>query len=338
MKRSESVTAIDAGLALVGDSGCPYVAGMQPSDPAISVRNLYVRYGELEAVRGVDLDAYPGELLAVLGTNGAGKTTTLEVLQGARAPSAGSVSVLGLDPYRERHRLAKRLGVMFQGDAVPDELTPQEMLATWHQLKGLKDASVATSLDRVDLTHRSDVPIRRLSGGERRRLDLAVALTGEPELLFLDEPTAGLDPESRTSTWHLVRDLLRRGTTIVLTTHYLEEAEALADRIAILHKGKVEVAGTLDEVVATRGSRIETDLPGGEPPPPDHFTGETRLSAVSDGKRLEIRTCQLVPDLKRLLDWSERHSAPLRHLRASEASLDEVFQHVVESDREEVMR
>lgn len=312
--------------------------GMQPSNSVISVRDLSVRYGDLEAVRGIDLDAYPGELLAVLGTNGAGKTTTLEVLQGARAASAGSVRVLGLEPHQERRRLAQRLGVMFQGNAVPDELTPKEMLAVWHRLKDEKDASVAASLDRVGLTHRSDVPIRRLSGGERRRLDLAVALAGEPELLFLDEPTAGLDPESRTSTWQLVRDLLRRGTTIVLTTHYLEEAEALADRIAILHKGKVEVAGTLDEVVATRGSRIETDLPGGEGPPPDYFTGESRLAVVSDGKHLEIRTRQLVPDLKRLLDWSEQHSAPLRHLRASEASLDEVFHHVVETDREEVMK
>lgn len=235
--------------------------GITTNRPAILVEDLRYRYGEFEAVRGIDLSAQPGELLAVLGTNGAGKTTTLEILQGIRR-GQGTVRVLGFDPYGHRRRLAGRIGVMFQESALPDELTPLELLDTWRHLTG--DPAHRTgpvSLEMVGLDHRARVRIGQLSGGERRRLELAVALSTDPELLFLDEPTAGLDPESRAASWRLIQDLLRRGTTVVLTTHYLEEAQALADRIAILHQGRVEVSGTLDEVVATRRSRIRCDLP-----------------------------------------------------------------------------
>lgn len=298
--------------------------------PAVVVEDLRYRYGEFEAVRGIDLSAQPGELLAVLGTNGAGKTTTLEILQGIRR-GRGTVQVLGFDPYGHRRRLAGRIGVMFQESALPDELTPLELLDTWRHLTGDPAHRAApASLDTVGLDHRARVRIGQLSGGERRRLELAVALSTDPELLFLDEPTAGLDPESRAASWRLIQDLLRRGTTVVLTTHYLEEAQALADRIAILHQGRVEVSGTLEEVVARRRSRIRCDLPSAPALPTDAFAGDVTITPDSDGKHLEIHTHHLTRDLKTLLDWSEQHAAPLHRLKASEASLEEVFHGIVE--------
>ena len=225
-------------------------------DPAVDVRALRCRYGDFEAVRGIDLQAHPGELLAVLGTNGAGKTTLMEVLEGRRRVDGGRVTVLGRDPYRDRRSLAARVGVVFQESALPDELTPREFLHLWHRVAGdgtLTHRPVDEQLARVDLAHRRDVRIGALSGGERRRLDLATALSADPQVLFLDEPTGGLDPESRADTWELVRGLLRTGTTVVLTTHHLEEAEALADHLVILHAGRIEVDGSLDDLLGTQG-------------------------------------------------------------------------------------
>lgn len=300
--------------------------------PAVLAEGLRYRYGEFEAVRGIDLNAPPGELLAVLGTNGAGKTTTLEILQGIRR-GQGTVRVLGLDPYQHRRRLAGRVGVMFQESALPDELAPLELLNTWRQLSGDPAHRLAeTSLETVGLDHRADLRIGQLSGGERRRLELAVALSTDPEILFLDEPTAGLDPESRTASWRLIHDLLRRGTTIVLTTHYLHEAEALADRIAILHRGRVEVSGTLEEVVASRRSRIRCNIPSAPALPGEAFEGDVTVTPNAEGKRLEVRTHRLARDLKTLLDWSHQHAAPLHRLNASEASLEEVFHSIVHPD------
>lgn len=183
-------------------------------------------------------------------------------------------------------------------------------------------------LARVDLAHRRDVRIGRLSGGERRRLDLAAALSSDPELAFLDEPTAGLDPESRAGTWELIRELLRTGTTVVLTTHYLEEADALADRLAILHEGSVAIAGTLDEVVGTRQARIRCETDPDAVLPRDELVGEVTLTRDHRTQRLEVRTPDLPRDLRTLQDWAERHAVPLRRLDASEPTLAEVFHDV----------
>ena len=237
-------------------STAPGTSPHRCADPAVAVRGLRCRYGDVEAVRGLDLQAHHGELLAVLGTNGAGKTTLMEVLEGRRRADDGWVSVLGHDPYRDRRALAARVGVVFQESALPDELTPREFLRLWHRVAGdgkLAHHPVDEQLARVDLAHRRDVRIGALSGGERRRLDLATALSADPEVLFLDEPTAGLDPESRADSWELIRGLLRTGTTVVLTTHHLEEAEALADHLAILHAGRLEVDGSLDELLGAEG-------------------------------------------------------------------------------------
>lgn len=304
-----------------------------PADPslAVDVDGLRCAYGEFEAVRGIDLAARPGELLAVLGTNGAGKTTTLEALEGRRPPGGGHVRVLGLDPHDQRRQLATRIGVMLQESALPDELTPAQFLALWHKMAGggtLTRRPVDEELAHVNLAHRRDVRISRLSGGERRRLDLAVALSGDPQLLFLDEPTAGLDPESRVATWELVRRRLRAGTTVVLTTHYLEEADALADRLVILHEGHVAVDGALDEVLAARDARIRCDLDAGAPALPERLAGHVTTTPQRDGHHIEIATPHLVDDLATVLGWSQTHAVALRHLHASEPTLDEVFHDV----------
>ena len=200
----------------------------------ITVRDLRRRYGGtggrgFEAVRGVTFSVRRGELFALLGTNGAGKTSTMEVLEGLAPPTRGTVRVLGCDPCRDRARVRRRMGIVLQEGGFPPDLTVAETGRMW---AGTLSAPrpVPEALDLVGLGHRAGVAVRSLSGGERRRLDLAMAILGRPEVLFLDEPTTGLDPESRRRTWRLIRELLGAGTTVVLTTHYLEEAEELADR------------------------------------------------------------------------------------------------------------
>ena len=310
-------------------------------DPAVAVHGLRCSYGDFEAVRGIDLQAERGQLLAVLGTNGAGKTTTLEVLQGRRPADAGQVRVLGLDPARQRRALAARAGVVLQESALPDELTPAEFLRLWHQMAGdgkLTHRPVDEQLARVDLAHRRDVRIGRLSGGERRRLDLATALSADPELLFLDEPTAGLDPESRTDTWTLIRGLLRTGTTVVLTTHHLEEADALADRLAIMHEGHVEVAGTLEEVLAARDARIRFALGHDTGLPDERLLGRATVTGQRDDQHVEVRTPDLAADLQTLLAWSQANDIALQRLHASEPTLAEVFHDVRATTDQEVTR
>src|SRR3954468_3410768 len=199
---------------------------------AIEVRGLRVRYGDFEAVRGIDLEVRRGEVFALLGTNGAGKTTTLEVLEGFGSRTAGTVSVLGLDPATDRTRLRPRMGVQLQEGGFVDDLTVLETLQLWQRVVDRPDHPQRL-LERFELTGRRDVAVSKLSGGEKRRLDLAMAGWGSPELVVLDEPTTGLDPEARSRAWDAIQELQDAGRTVVLTTHYLEEAEALADRIAI---------------------------------------------------------------------------------------------------------
>ncbi|WP_051399646.1 ABC transporter ATP-binding protein [Haloechinothrix halophila] len=230
--------------------------------PALIARGLRYDYGAFEALRGIDIDVHAGELFVLLGTNGAGKTTTLDVLEGRRQPGGGSLRTLGMDPWRQRRMVTARVGIVLQESALPQELTPLEFLQLWNRLTDAAATHVPAdnNLARVGLAHRRDVRIGRLSGGERRKLELATALATDPELLILDEPTSGLDPETRADTWELLRDLLRRGTSILLTTHYLEEAATLADRLAIVHRGRVAVSGTLDEVLTAHRMTTLADV------------------------------------------------------------------------------
>jgi ABC-2 type transport system ATP-binding protein len=286
---------------------------------AIAVRDLHVRYGEFEAVRGIDLDVRRGEVFALLGTNGAGKTTTLEVLEGFGTRSHGSVTVLGLDPATDRAALRSRMGVQLQDGGFIEELTVQETLALWQQLVDRPDRPQRL-LERFELVARRDVPVGKLSGGEKRRLDLALAVWGSPELVVLDEPTTGLDPESRRRTWDAIQELQEAGRTVVLTTHYLEEAEELADRIAIMHEGQVAMAGTLAEIVAAQPAGFSATLPPGpvELPP---LTGAIARS----GDRVQVRTGDLQGDLTTFLGWAAARGVRLTDLRAAPASLADIY-------------
>ncbi|RKT67137.1 ABC-2 type transport system ATP-binding protein [Saccharothrix variisporea] len=283
----------------------------------IDVTGLRCRYGDFEAVRGIDLEVRKGELFALLGTNGAGKTTVMEALEGLRAPSDGRVRVLGVDPRQDRATIRRRTGIVLQHSGFPPDLTVLEMVRLWRR------DTPADALERLDLAHRRDVRIKQLSGGERRRLDLLLATLNRPELLFLDEPTTGLDPESRQRTWEVVRGLLAEGTTVVLTTHYLEEAETLAHRLAILHEGVVRVSGALVDVLAAQPARISFDLP-------DRL--DIRALPILAGDvvhdpsgRVDIRTRELQDDLDLLLTWARRDNLRLTRLRAHHASLEDVF-------------
>jgi len=273
----------------------------------ITVRDLRRRYGGpgdrgFDAVRGVTFSVRRGELFALLGTNGAGKTSAMELLEGLAPAARGAVRVLGCDPCRERALVRRRMGIMLQeGGFAPD---------------------------LVSLGHRAGVVVRSLSGGERRRLDLAMAILGRPEVLFLDEPTTGLDPESRRRTWLLIRELLGAGTTVVLTTHYLEEAEELADRLAIMHQGRIVRTGTPAEVAASQPARISFELPEDSREPVPDIAG-TRASVT--GRTVLLQTADLQPTLTALLGWANSRDLVLAGLDARPASLAEAFHAVAAS-------
>ncbi|MDR7301371.1 ABC transporter ATP-binding protein [Haloactinomyces albus] len=293
--------------------------------PVIDVGELHCSYGDFEAVRGVGFDVAPGELFALLGTNGAGKTTTMETIEGHRTPDRGRVRVFGMDPVRDRARVRPRVGIMLQHSGFSGDLTVAETVRLWQSMIS-NPARVDSALEALNLHHRRDVRVKQLSGGERRRLDLVLATLGNPEVLFLDEPTTGLDPESRKATWEIVRNLLVAGTTVLLTTHYLEEAERLAHRLAIMHAGRIAVSGSLTDVLATQRARIEFELPGEIGALPD-LTGDIRRDA--NGK-VEVRTDHLQHDLHTALGWADEQDVRLARLRAQHASLDDVFHAVHE--------
>ncbi|AZK95051.1 MULTISPECIES: ABC transporter ATP-binding protein [Streptomyces] len=283
--------------------------------------------GGFEAVRGVSFSVARGEIFALLGTNGAGKTSTVELLEGLAAPSAGSVRVLGHDPYRERAAVRPRIGVMLQEGGFPSDLTVTETARMWGDCtSGARP--VAEALELVGLAARAKVRVSQLSGGERRRLDLALALIGRPEVLFLDEPTTGLDAEGRRDTWDLVRALRDTGTTVLLTTHYLEEAETLADRLAIMHQGVIVTTGSPADVTAERPARIRFLLP------PDVPAARLPLSlkAGAAGRHVEIRTHELQTALEELLRWARENRVQLEGLDARAASLEEAFLEIAQTE------
>ncbi|MHA7210687.1 ABC transporter ATP-binding protein [Arthrobacter sp. MDT1-65] len=311
-----------------------------PADTvAVSAEGLRCSYGSYEAVRGIDLSIRNGEFFALLGTNGAGKTTTMEALEGHRAATSGTLTVLGGNPYRDKASIRPRLGIMLQEAGFADDLTVAETCRLWLRLSTAdardrtREEIIATGLDVLDLTAKASTRVKMLSGGQRRRLDLLLATANEPDLLFLDEPTTGLDPESRERTWELVRGLNDAGTTVVLTTHYLEEAESYADRLAIMHDGEIAVEGTLAEVLRREPSTISFEVEASVDVL--HLQG-LGLSPdfVPTPSRTEVRipSLDLQRDLWKVLSWADAHRVPLDRLSASEASLAAVFRRVSVSD------
>jgi ABC-2 type transport system ATP-binding protein len=263
--------------------------------PAIEVSDLRKRYGDYEAVRGIDISVHRGEVFGLLGPNGAGKTTTVEILEGYRARTSGEVSVLGHDPASRSIELRRRIGIVLQSGGIYSHVTPREALRHWASFYP-HPREVGEVLELAGLSERADVRSRKLSGGQLRRLDFALALVGDPELIFLDEPTTGFDPEARRAAWETIRSLRALGKTILLTTHYLDEAQALADRVAIVKEGRVLAIGPPRELgvgashyrVAYRAA--DGELVEHETEDPTGLLHTLTAEALAHGERLEELT------------------------------------------------
>jgi ABC-2 type transport system ATP-binding protein len=260
--------------------------------PAIEVRALSKRYGDFEAVRGIDISVRRGEVFGLLGPNGAGKTTTVEILEGYRKRNGGEVSVLGHDPGTRSRALRQRIGIVLQSGGIYSYVTPREALRHWASFYP-KPREVEEVLTLAGLQDKGDVRVRRLSGGQLRRLDFALALIGDPELIFLDEPTTGFDPEARRSAWETVRSLRDLGKTILLTTHYLDEAQELADRVAIIKDGRILAIGPpLELGVGASHYRVtyrdrDGELIEHETDDPTALLNDLTGEALARGERLE---------------------------------------------------
>ncbi|MBB5113297.1 ABC-2 type transport system ATP-binding protein [Micromonospora echinospora] len=282
----------------------------------IEVDRLNLTYGDFHAVKDLSFQVRAGELYALLGTNGAGKTSTLEVVEGHRRPTSGTVRVFGRNP-QDRRTVRPRIGVMLQESGFSPDLTVRESVGLIGRLSGRTD-DVDRALDVVGLTDRASRRVSQLSGGEKRRLDFATAVYGTPELIFLDEPTTGLDIQSRDAVWATVDRLRENGASIVLTTHYLEEAQQRADRIGLMHQGSLHREGTVAELTRTLPAVVRFSLPAPVPPLP--------LPAVVDaGGKAVVETFALQKDLHLLLRWAQDQGVELRDLEAGPTRLDDVF-------------
>jgi len=289
--------------------------------PAIEVRELCKRYGDYEAVRGIDITVRRGEVFGLLGPNGAGKTTTVEILEGYRTRTSGDVSVLGHDPANRSIELRQRIGIVLQSGGVYGHITPREALRHWASFYP-HPRDVEEVLALAGLQEKADERSRRLSGGQLRRLDFALALVGDPELIFLDEPTTGFDPEARRAAWETVRSLRALGKTILLTTHYLEEAQALADRVAIVKDGRVLAIGPPRE--------LGVDGASGH-----HYRVAYR---DHDGEWVEHETEDPTRLLHELTEQALARGEQLQELSVARPSLEDVYLQLIEEDTEALPR
>ncbi|TWD83215.1 ABC-2 type transport system ATP-binding protein [Kribbella amoyensis] len=285
-----------------------------PETPVIDVESLTVTYGDFTAVRDLSFQVRSGELYALLGTNGAGKTSTLEVVEGHRQATGGTVRIFGESP-QNRRAVRPRTGIMLQESGLSPDLTVRESVGLIGTLSGRRD-DVDRVLGVAGLTRKAGTQVSQLSGGEKRRLDFATAVYGGPALVILDEPTTGLDIQSRDALWAAVDRLREEGSTVVLTTHYLEEAQQRADRIGVMHEGTLRREGTIAELTQTLPAVISFALPPGAPEPPT-------VGALNGG--FHIETFSLQQDLHRLLDWAHDADVELLDLKAGPTRLDDVF-------------
>ncbi len=304
----------------------------RPIDPeaAISVRGLRMAYGPLEAVRGIDLDVQRGEIVAFLGPNGAGKTTTVEILEGYRQRTGGNVRVLGEDPGHAAPSWRDRIGVVLQESTVEPDLTAREVLELYAGYHA-RPRPVMETLEMVGLAGRADARGAQLSGGQRRRLEVAIGLIGDPELLFLDEPTTGFDPSARRQSWEVIAGLRRLGTTIFLTTHYMDEAEALADRIVVISEGRVVAEGTPQKLAGrdTRPAILSFRLPAPVDPSRLPASLSTRAAQNGDG-RVHLSSTDPLADAAALAAWADRNRLPVGDLEVRRPTLEEIYLELTE--------
>jgi ABC-2 type transport system ATP-binding protein len=295
------------------------------SHPAIEAHSLRKSYGEVEALKGVDLTVRRGEVFALLGPNGAGKTTTIEILEGHRAKDSGEVRVLGFDPATGEREFRSRIGIVLQNAGVERFLTVEEVLELFRGYYP-KPRPLDELLLIVGLQEKRKSLVRRLSGGQVRRLDTALALAGDPDLLFLDEPTSGFDPEARRGAWEMIAGLRELGKTVLLTTHYMEEAERLSDRLAVIVKGRIVAEGTVESL--RRGQAAATisfrDSAATLPEP-------IRASAHLANGRVMIETDNPTPLLHDLTGWAVNTGIELEELRVASTSLEDIYLRLVGS-------
>ena len=287
----------------------------------IEVRNLTKSYGGVEAVKGIDLQVARGEIFALLGPNGAGKTTTVEILEGHRKRTGGEVSVLGFDPGRGGREYKEKIGIVLQETGVEPYLTVAEAIDLFRGYYP-DPRPVDEIVTLVGLEEKRDVRVSKLSGGQQRRLDVAIGLAGNPDLLFLDEPTTGFDPSARRQAWTIVKDLAKEGKTIFLTTHYMDEAQFLADRVAIIVGGQIIAEGRPDTLTTKHlgATTVSFGLPDGVRLPP-----ALAATANSSGNLVELQTTEPLRTLHELTGWALREGVDLQGLSVARASLEEVY-------------
>lgn len=292
------------------------------SAPAVAIRGLRKSYGNFEAVKGIDLEIAAGQVFAILGPNGAGKTTTVEILEGYRTRTAGEVEVLGVDPQAPTRQWRERVGIVLQESEPTRLLTVRETL---EMFAGYYSAprDVTETIAMVGLEEKADVRAGRLSGGQKRRLDVGLALIGDPDLIFLDEPTTGFDPEARREAWNVIGAMRDLGKTILLTTHYMEEAQALADEIAVFAGGEIVARGTPAEIGGREElpGRISFTLPTGVE---SYDLPAAHRSAV-EGRRLVVETHTPAQTVHELTGWALERGLELEDLTVTRPSLEDVY-------------
>jgi ABC-2 type transport system ATP-binding protein len=292
------------------------------ADPIIEVRHLVKHYGAVRAVDGIDLTIHTGEVFALLGPNGAGKTTTVEILEGHRRRTSGEVTVLGFDPESGGRPFRERIGIVLQSSGIERELTVREVLAV-HRPMYPRPRSVDEVIELVGLGAKVDTRVKALSGGQQRRLDLALGLIGDPDLLFLDEPTTGFDPSARRRAWELIDNLRSLGKTILLTTHYMDEAQHLADRVAVITAGRIVAEGTPESLVGGESAtQVSFRLPAGTSARDlPRLDGEVHVK----GGVAQLSTRRATQTLHALTSWAVHRAVELEGLIVLRPSLEEVY-------------
>jgi ABC-2 type transport system ATP-binding protein len=296
-------------------------------NPSVHVRGLTKSYGSFQAIKGVDFEIFPGEVFGLLGPNGAGKTNTVEILEGLRPRNGGEVAVLGFDPGRESKRVKDRIGVCLQATNLPDRITSREAMRLFASFYS-QTVDADALLKRLMLWEKRDQGYGRLSGGQKQRLALALALINDPQMLFLDEPSAGLDPQARLEIHELVQELRREQRTILLTTHYIEEAEKLCDRVAIIDEGRIVAMGTPEDIRArTLGQarvevRCERPLPAGDPP---RWADADPAQVSTDRRTIVVTTPKPARTLVELVRWIDQLGVELADVQLRRPSLEDVF-------------
>ena len=291
-------------------------------DPVISIRGLRKSYGDVEAVRGIDLDVQPGEIFAFLGPNGAGKTTTVEILEGYRKRSGGEVTVLGEDPEKAGRAWRERIGIVLQSGRLDPYLTVRESLDLYAGYYS-EPRPVDEVIELVGLEGKAEARASVLSGGQQRRLDVGMALIGDPELLFLDEPTTGFDPSARRHAWDTIAGLRDLGKTVFLTTHYMDEAQRLADRVTIIARGEVVAQGTLENLGdrESRPATVSFRLPDGVAA--SELPGQ--VAAVDGGATVSLSTTTPVATLNELTGWAIERGLDLEGLEVARPTLEDIY-------------